>query len=186
MHSIDDIRGPLIVTDTMQKLGLGNTFISMYFAFGSVPLDRIRTAANTRLDITTNPDDFNQTTPSDMGMLLEDIYLCAQTGGGSLVAVFPGQIAQSACRQMIQYMEQAKLGNLIDGSVPEGTVVAHKYGWDNTVSSVGDAGIVYTPGGNYVLTIYAYQSSGYIYNIASHMYGEISRAIYNYINLPSQ
>ena len=186
MHSLDDLHGPLIVTDTMKKLGLGNTFIAMYFAANSIPLDHPRTDANTRSDITTNPDDFNQTTPADMTMLLEDIYQCSQTGGGSLVAVFPAQIDQAACKQMINYMQKAELGSLIQAGVPEGTIVAHKYGWDNNVSSVGDAAIIYTPGGNYILTIYAYDSGEYIWNIISPVYAELSRAVYNFFNLPSQ
>ena len=128
MASIDKIRGPLVVTEEMRQLGLKNTFISMYFALGSYPLDLYVTAANSRTDISTDPDTFIQTTPSEMGVLLEDIYLCAQTGGGSLVAAFPGLITQDACQKMIQYLEEDKLGALIQGSLPEGTIVAHKHG----------------------------------------------------------
>lgn len=185
MATIDEGRGPLIVTDTMRVLGLQNTFISMYFAAGSVPLDLIKTEANSRVDISTNPDDFNQTTPADMGMLLEDIYLCAETGGGSLTAAFPGQIDQVACQQMIRYLEEDKLGALIQAGVPEGTVVAHKHGYDNEIYHISDAAIVFTPGGNYILTIYAYHPGGYIWNIASPVFAEISRAIYNYMNISS-
>jgi beta-lactamase class A len=186
MAAIDQGRGPLVVTETMKKLGLDNTFIAMYFALDSVPLDHITTAANSRVDINTNPDDFSQTTPSDMGMLLEDIYLCAQTNGGSLVAVFPGQIDQAACKQMIQYLQEDKLGSLIQAGVPEGTTVAHKHGWDNYENQFSDAAIVYTPGGNYVLTIYSYNPVQFQWDVTSRMYAESSRAIYNYFNLPSQ
>jgi hypothetical protein len=43
-------------------------------------------------------------------MLLVDIYQCAQTGGGSLVAVFPGDITQSECKSMISYLTQNRNG----------------------------------------------------------------------------
>ena len=155
----------------------------MYFAPGSIPLDLIRTEANSRTDFTTNPDDFNQTTPSDIGLLLEDIYNCSQTNGGSLVAAFPGKITQKGCQQMIQYLTEDKLGALIQAGVPEGTVVAHKHGYDNEIYHISDAAIVYTPGGNYVLSIYAYHPSGFIWNIASPIFAELSRAIYNYMNI---
>lgn len=186
MASLDLARGPLVVSDTMQKLGLINTFIAMFFAPGSFPLQHFNTPANSRLDINTNPDTFSQTTPSEMGVMLEDIYLCAQTGGGSLVAAFPGQITQAACQQMIQYLQEDKLGALIQGGVPEGTIVAHKHGWDISMNQFSDAGIVYTPGGNYILTIYVYHPVQALWDIVSPLYAELSRAVYNYFNLPSQ
>jgi beta-lactamase class A len=186
MASLDLGRGPLVVTETMQKLGLNNTFIAMYFAPGSIPLQHYNTPANSRPDINTNPDTFSQTTPSEMGVLLEDIYLCAQTGGGSLVAAFPGQIDQAGCQQMIQYLQEDKLGALIQGGVPEGTIVAHKHGWDIYMNQFSDAGIIYTPGGNYVLTIYVYHPVQALWDIVSPLYAELSRAVYNYFNLPSQ
>ena len=186
MAAQDIGRGPLFVTETMQKLGLDNTFIAMYFAAGSYALQHYTTPANSRLDINTDPDTFIQTTPSEMGVLLEDIYLCAQTGGGSLVAAFPGQIDQAACQQMIQYLQEDKLGALIQGGVPEGTIVAHKHGWDINMNQFSDAGIVYTPGGNYILTIYVYHPVQALWDIVSPLYAELSRAVYNYFNLPSQ
>jgi beta-lactamase class A len=186
MASLDPGRGPLVVTEMMQALGLKNTFTAMYFAPGSIPLQHYITPANSRLDINTDPDPFNQTTPSEMGFLLEDIYTCAQAGGGSLVAAFPGQVNQAACQQMIQYLEEDKLGSLIQGSLPEGTIVAHKHGWDNFENQFSDAAIVYTPGGNYVLTIYTYNPVQFEWNVTSGLFGDLSRAIYNYFNLPTQ
>lgn len=190
MMAVDEVRGPLVVTETIQDLGLENTFLAGYFYPGAVVLRLYNTPANQRLDITTNPDIYNQTTPSDMGALLEDIYLCAQTGGGTLVAAFPGQIDQSACQQMILFLQEDKLGVLLQGGVPEGTIVAHKHGWvtdlDGIMNHISDAGIVYTPGGNYVLTIYVYHPEQTIWDVVSPMIAEISRAVYNYFNLPSQ
>jgi beta-lactamase class A len=186
MATLDTSRGPLEVTENMQQLGLENTFIAMFFAPGSIPLQHYKTPANSRLDINTNPDTFSQTTSSEMGILLEDIYLCAQTGGGSLVAAFPGQIDQAACQQMIQYLQEDKLGALIQGGVPEGTIVAHKHGWDINMNQFSDAGIVYTPGGNYILAIYVYHPVQALWDIVAPLYAELSRAFYNYFNLPSQ
>jgi beta-lactamase class A len=186
MEALDKTRGPLVVTETMQALGLENTFINGYFYPGAGVLKFYNTPANQRTDINTDPDTYSQTTPSDMGMLLEDIYLCSQNGGSSLVAVFPGQIDQAACQQMVQYLHEDKLGALIQAGVPEGTIVAHKHGWDINLTQYSDAGIVYTPGGNYVLTIYVYNPGGGDWSQVSPMYAELSRAIYNYFNLPSQ
>ncbi len=186
MMFLDQNRGPLVVTDTMTKLGLENTFINGYFYPGAVILQFFKTPANQRTDVNTDPDPYSQTTPADMGMLLEDIYMCAQTGGGSLVAAFPGQIDQAACQQMITYLQEDKLGALIQGGVPEGTIVAHKHGWDIDLTQYSDAGIVYTPGGNYILTIYVYNPGGGNWTTIAPLYAQLSRATYNYFNLPSQ
>jgi beta-lactamase class A len=186
MKSLDELRGPLVVSETMQELGLENTFINGYFFPGAAVLKFFSTPANQRKDVDTDPDIYSQTTPQDMGMLLEDIYLCAQTGGSSLVAVFPGQLDQEACKQMILYLQEDKLGALIQAGVPEGTLVAHKHGWDIDLTQYSDAGIVYTPGGNYVLAIYVYNPGGGNWNIVSPLFAELSRAIYNYFNLPSR
>lgn len=186
MATLSPGRGPLIVTETMQALGLESTFIDMYFAPGSIPLhSAIITPSNSRVDISTDPDNYSQTSPSEMGLLLEDIYMCAQTGGGSLVAAFPGQIDQAVCQQMIQHLQEDKLGALIQGGVPEGTIVAHKHGWDINMNQFSDAGIVYTPGGNYVLAIYVYHPQQALWDVVSPLYAELSRAIYNYFNLPA-
>ncbi len=186
MQWLDKNRGPLVVSDTMKKLGLENTFINGYFYPGAVVLQLFKTPANSRTDLDTNPDVYSQTTPSDMGMLLQDIYMCSQTGGGSLVAVFPGQIDQAACQKMIQYLQEDKLGALIQGGVPEGTIVAHKHGWDIDLTQYSDAGIVYSPGGNYVLTIYVYNPGGGNWTVIAPLYAQLSRATYNYFNLPLQ
>jgi beta-lactamase class A len=186
MQSLDELRGPLVVADTMSKLGLEDTFINGFFYPGAGVLQFFHTPANKRTDIDTDPDVYSQTSPSDMGMLLEDIYMCAQSGGGALVAVFPGRIDQAACQKMIQYLQEDKLGALIQGGVPEGTIVAHKHGWDIDLTQYSDAGIVYTPGGNYILTIYVYNPGGGNWNIVSPLYAQLSRAIYNYFNLPTE
>lgn len=191
---IDEARGPLIVSQDMRALGLENTFLAGYFYPGAYLLYPAVTPANQRLDVNTDPDPYNQTTPSDMGMLLADLYQCAEFGGG-MVAVFPGQIDQTACREMISYLQQDRIGVLIQAGVPEGTIVAHKHGWvtdaaTGVLHNASDAAIVYTPGGNYVLSIYTYHPVQIIWeqdNVSrtgvSRMFADISRTIYNYFNL---
>jgi beta-lactamase class A len=194
MSAIDAGRGPLVVTGDMQALKLESTFLAGFFCdvLNPCPLLQVyNTPANMRTDVDTAPDLYNQTTPSDMGMLLEDLYQCAQNNGGALLLTFPGQLDQAACQQMIQLLEEDKIGVLIQAGVPEGTAVAHKHGWVTDVNSgimynVSDAAIVYTPGGNYVLTIYVYHPDQILWDQVSRMFAEISQAVYNYFNLPSQ
>ena len=191
MSKLDPNFGPLVVSDYMKKVGLENTFLAGFFEPGSPLLQRYTTPANSRPDIYTDPDPYNQTTPADMGMLLVDIYQCAETGGGALVAAFPDKMNQDACKQIVSYLAQDKIGVLIEAGVPEGTQVAHKHGWvvDLTtgyMKNVSDAGIVYTPGGNFVLSIYSYHPVQVIFDDANAMFANLAKAVYNFYNLPTQ
>jgi beta-lactamase class A len=198
MEILDKDQGPVFVTKDMQTLGLENTFIAGYF-YDNAPnlLPFYLTPSNLRSDVNTDPDWYNQTTPSDMGMLLEDIYQCSEFGGGALVAAFPGKLNKQSCQLMVQYLKENKIGLLIESGVPDGTTVAHKHGWVLDVATgvyhdISDSAIVYSPGGNYILTIYAYHPVQIIWEYpitrlgAARMFADISRVVYNYFNLPSQ
>jgi beta-lactamase class A len=194
MESLDALKGPLIVTEDMKKIGLDNTFLAGFFCSAEFPcplLQKIDTPANQRTDVVTDPDSFNQTTPSDIGMLLSDIYQCAESGGGALIATFPDKLNSEICKQMITFLASDKIGVLIEAGVPEGTQVAHKHGWISDPSSlviknISDAAIIYTPGGNYVLVIYAYHPVQTVWEPVSALFAQMSQAVYNYYNLPSQ
>ncbi|HSL31420.1 MAG TPA: serine hydrolase [Anaerolineales bacterium] len=194
MEQLDPLRGPLVVTEDMRKIGLENTFLAGFFCSAEFPcplLERIQTPANQRTDVFTDPDAFNQTTPSDIGMLLADIYQCAEAGGGALIAAFPGQINSEICQQMITFLAADKIGVLIEAGVPEGTRVAHKHGWiseaaSGVIQNISDAGVVYTPGGNYVLVIYAYDPVQTVWEPVSELFAQMSQAVYNYYNIPTQ
>ncbi len=188
MEAIDKVQGPLEVTRDLQTMGLKSTFLAGYFYPGAQLLKRFSTPANQRQDINTDPDVYNQTTPAEMGMLLGDIYQCAETGGGTFAAVFPGEMTQSECRQMITYLTLNRMPMLTAAGLPEGTQIAHKHGWvtelDGLLHSMADAGIIYTPGGNYILTVFLYQPTQLVFDPANQMVAELSRAIYNYYNSP--
>lgn len=188
MNRIDNTRGPLIVSKDMVTLGLSNTFLAGYFFDGAPLLQRFDTPANLRADVFTDPDAYNQTTPSDIGTLLADLYQCAQNGGGGLVAAFPDKITQVICQQMIEALKRDRIGILIEAGLPEGTQLAHKHGWipdaNGIIQNFSDAGIVYTPGGNYVLTIYVYHPVQAVWDPVSRMIAKISEAVYNYYKLP--
>ena len=191
MFSLDEINGPLKVTDKMKALGLTNTFMAGYFYNGAPLLGFFQTPANQRTDVVTNPDRYNQTTASDMGMLLEDIYQCAEDGGGALIAVFPSTINKQVCQQMVELLVADKLGALLQAGVPEGTRIAHKHGWvtnpaTGVIDNVGDAALVYSPGGNYILVVYTYHPVQILFDKANVLFGQLSQAVYNYFNVPTQ
>ncbi len=187
---LDKNLGPLMVTDTIQALGLKNTFLAGYFYYGAPLLQRFQTPANQRTDVNTGPDPYNQTTPAEMAMLLEDIYQCASLGGGTLMAVFPGDITQNECKQMVEYLSANEIPVLIKAGLPEGTQIAHKHGWitesDGYLHTMGNSGIVYTPGGNYILSIFVHHPVQLLWDPANYMFVQLSQAVYNYFNFNAQ
>jgi len=174
--------GPVVVTNTLRDLGLESSYLGGYFRADSPLLIQPRTPGNQRADITTGPDPYNQTTASEIGILLTDIYQCAN-GGGALLAAFGSDILPDECRTMLDLLSQNKIGTLIEAGVPEGTRVAHKHGWtDSPMQYLVDAGIVFTPGGNYTFTVFLWNDPPMIWDQASRLVANLSRAIYNYFN----
>jgi hypothetical protein len=187
MDRLDRQTGPLVVTETLRELGLVSTFMVGYYHPPPVLLASSfpRTPGNTRADIDTEPDDLNQTTASEMGRLLADIYQCA-SGGGTLLAVYPEQIRPSECQRILDLLSRNKIGVLIEGGLPDGTRVAHKHGWATPLSSMGDAGIVFSPAGDYVLCIFMWNEPAMIWDPASRLVADLATAVYNYFNPPAQ
>ena len=185
---IDDRLAPLIVTDDLQTLGLKNTFWAGFFYPGAPLLQLFDTMANQRTDISTEPDIYNQTTPMEMGLLLQDIYHCAEAGGGSLIAAFYGEITQRECQLMVEYLGDNKIGVLLQAGVPAGTTVAHKHGWayetdDGYIHTIGDVAIIYTPGGDYIFSIFAYDEVQAVFDPVNLLFANLSTGAYNYFNL---
>jgi beta-lactamase class A len=192
MQTVIDLNsGPLKVTEDMQRLGFKSTFLAGYFQLGSPLLVDFRTSAPQRNDVSTDPDPYNELTPVEIGMLLSDLYQCAETGGGALVAVFGDQITQPECQDMLNLLSQDNIGVLLQAGIPEGTRIAHKHGWaidsiTKVINTMGDAGIVFTPSGDYVAVIFMYQPVQLIFDPASALFAKLSEAIYNYYTLPQQ
>lgn len=179
---------PIRITEDMQTLGLKNTFWAGFFSLGSPLLQEVSTPANSRTDFDTDPDRYGQTTVLDLGLLLEEIYYCAQDYGGSIPLAFEGAITHEECLMMVDFLSKNKIGHLIEAGVPGGTTVAHKHGWANEVHSgfvhtMGDSGIVYTAGGDYILSIFVYQPVQVIFDHANLLLANLSGSVYNYYNL---
>jgi beta-lactamase class A len=121
-----------------------------------------------------------------MGMLMEDIYQCKEHGGGALIAAFPDEIEQQECDLMVTYLSRNQIAVLIQSGVPSGTTVAHKHGWatedDDLLHTIGDVAIVYTPGGNYVLSIFVHHPMQAVFDPINALVGELSQAAFNYFN----
>jgi beta-lactamase class A len=78
---------------------------------------------------------------------------------------------------------------LLTAGLPEATQIAHKHGWvtvNGIINTIGDAGIIYSPGGNYIMVVFLYNPDQLIWEPSAALVSELSRAAYNYYNLPQQ
>jgi beta-lactamase class A len=177
----DAFLGADITTESMRDLGLENTFIAVPYEEQPRPgRATYETVANSREDMLTNPDPAMQTTAEDIGSLLVMLYQCAEFGGGALMAAYEGQLTQQECRVLMDYMKLNHIGSLIEEGVPPDTPVAHKHGWISDTH--GDAGIIMTEGGDYVLVVFMYKPEWLEWEVSSPLLADISQATYNYFN----
>jgi len=189
-HVIDPVTGPLDVSQDMQALGMKSTFLGGYFYLGAPLLKRFETPANQRKDYFTDPDIYNQTTPAEMGQLLGAIYQCSQDGSGLFATVFPGQISQNECKEMITLLFGNHMPMLAAAGVPDGIKIAHKHGWvieasDGLMHSICDAGIIYSPGGDFILTIYRWNKNQILFDPANQQMADLAQVVYQFFN-PTQ
>jgi hypothetical protein len=187
---IDEVRGPLLVTEDMAALGFENTFLAGYFYLGAPLLDRFETPANQRTDVYLDPDIYSQTVSSEIGELLTGIYHCAQNGDGILTETFPGEITPSECQLMIDILSANKIGLLIEAGLPPDALAAHKHGWvqelDGLLHSMSDAAILFTPGRDYVLNIFIYDTDRLDFDQGNRLIARLSQTVYNFYNVDNQ
>lgn len=183
----DAYQGVENLTRSMRYLGLVNTFMATPYDEEVVP-PTIVTPANSRTDVQSRPDPYMQTTARDMGLLLEMIYQCSQ-GGGALMVAYPDTFTAEECQQMLDMMAENRIDGLFEIGLPPGTRLAHKHGWisntELTDFTIGDAGIVFTPGGDYVLVVFLSTPQWLEWDVANPLIADIATATYNYFN-PTQ
>ncbi len=175
------------VSCTAQETGAVHTYISapLYVADRAYQFEaavcRPTVPANTAYN--TNPDPYAQTTAQDTGFLLTQIYDCARHNSG-LRAIYPDDILQTECEQMLQLLSGNRIDRLLELGLPPGTPIAHKNGWG--VETSADGGIVFSPGGDYVIVVFTWEEDLDGNNLPTllswEVIEEISRLTYNYFN----
>lgn len=177
-------------TERMQALGLNKSFIKGPFRLETEEVEGRqvsglasslgRTPTKGRLQ-NTNPDPMIQTSPQDMGRLLEMIYQCGY-GGGPLLDTFPGKITPQGCQEIQEFLARNPVRSMIGAGLPEGTRLAHKHGFADDTHA--DAGIVYSPGGDYIIVQFQYAPTDWlVWDLSQPVFEDVSRAAYNFFNI---
>ena len=91
---------------------------------------------------------------------------------------------------MLGYLQQNKILALLEAGLPPDTPIAHKHGWTNEIDglihTMSDASVIYTPGGDYVLVVFAHTEEQFLYDPANRLFARLSQSIYNAYNTENQ
>ena len=102
---------------------------------------------------------------------------------GPLIDNFDGAFTPQECRKMLYIMSENTVDGLLKAGVPADIRVSHKHGWISDTH--GNAGVFFTPGGDYVMVMMLYEPSFLQFVQSLPALAETSRMVYNYYN-PSQ
>jgi beta-lactamase class A len=122
-----------------------------------------------------------RTTPYEMAQLYIYIEQCSR-GEGVLVEKYGKNLSAARCQEMIDWLKKNGDTKRMMSGLPKGADVAHKSGWIPPVVQ-GDAGIVRSPGGDFVISIYIYQpGERYSDKAIQALIGNFARLAYTYYN----
>ncbi len=180
----DAYAGADMVSQSMRDLGVFNTFIAVPIDADPKPdrLNTVLTPANQRTDITTYADPFRQTTTGDLAALLAMIYECAEADAGPLREQYAQELTAEECQDLVEKMQLNELARLLEVGLPEKTPFAHKVGWIDDTH--GDGGIVYSPGGDYLLVMALYDEGWLEWEESAPLFEAVSRLAYAHFNEP--
>lgn len=167
---------------SLRRLGLHNTFLAA--PYGQYPVGaRVATPANTRPDLKTQPDPYIQTTPADIGLLLEMVIACSQ-GGGTLLAAYPGELTPAECGELLSLMRFNEVTDLIPRGLPPDTRVVHKHGYISHTH--GDVAAIWGPAGPYVLSIFLYRPPWLEWEFSSQTMADLTALTWQYFTLTAR
>ena len=185
--SDDYLGGAERVTQFLRELGLQRTFLTAPYdarpnpsVEPTVPPHPIEVPVTNADQNRANPNPSNQVAVDEMGLLLSSMYECAFDESGPLLSEFDSAFTPQECRLMLHVMANNTVDAFIKAGVPEDIVVAHKHGW--IADTHTNAGIVFTPGGDYVMVMALYQPETILFPDTLPVVANASREVYNYYN----
>jgi len=172
----DQFEGAENLSARLHELGLVNTFLAAPFGdFRSAVA--VVTPANSRAERRVRADPRGQTTPLEMGLLLEMIVQCS-AGGGTLLAIHPEAFDPAQCGEMLNVLSATPTDAFIEAGVPPDVRVAHKQALSSDTHA--DAGVVFGRGSDFVLVVFLYRPEWLPYEESAPLIADIAAATYNY------
>ncbi len=178
-------KGANQMSSMLADLGLKNTFLYVPFESG----DFIKLY---KTKFKTGPAKGGQapfikssttlrTTPFEIAQIYIDLEQCSQ-GKGVLLEKYGENLTAARCKEMIGWLETNGDHTRMLAGLPKDAKVAHKSGWIPPQIQA-DAGIVRSPGGDFVIAIYMYQpGERYPDTAVKSLLGSVARLAYSYYN----
>jgi hypothetical protein len=164
------------VNGALRKMGLVSSFIAQPFG-GTGRAPTIVTPANSRANAPSLLSDNAQTTPIEMGLMLESLDQCRKNGG-SLPLVFGNAINAENCNALLATLGKNNINAQIELGSGSATVI-HRQSWDD--NNHGDAAIVRSPSGDYILVVML-RGGKLNWTETSSLIADVARATYGYFN----
>jgi len=165
------------LNQTLKRMGLVNTFLAQPYDQTSTP-PTVFTPANMRTDVKTSPDPLAQTTPSEIGLMLEMLEQC-HNNTGALPLAFGKDFNAAKCDLVLNAVGQNNARILIAAGSP-GAALFRRQSWD--ANNHGDAALVRSTGGVYVLVVVLHGNDALNWGETSLIISDIARAAYGYFN----
>jgi beta-lactamase class A len=169
----------------LADLGLKNTFL--YVPFESADFIKLY-----KVKFKTGPKQGGEapfisssntlrTTPFEIAQIYVYLEQCSR-GEGVLLETFAENLTAERCTEMIDWLKKNGDQKRMMSGLPKGADVAHKSGWIPPIVQ-GDAGIVRSPGGDFIVSIYVYQTGErYSDKQVQQLIGSFARLVYSYYN----
>lgn len=172
------------INAALKKMGLASTFMAQPFgATGRV--NAIVTPGNSKTDVQTNPDPNMQSTPAEVGLMLEMLNQCSKTGGPLRIA-YPGKFSQTQCADALRALGDNKFGGLIETGSSPSAVLYRRQSWDDT--NHGDAALVINNSRTYLLVVTLNSQNKLDWQNTAPLISNIARAVAGYFengNVPA-
>lgn len=178
------LEGTKLMTSMLEELGLEHTYQYSPYQSQDFLLKRnvpVQTGpAREGEPPYTEADRRLRTTPAEMNKIFVLIEACSR-GEGLLLELYDEMLSSERCQEMIDLLRRnADNGRMVAG-FPKGTQVAHKSGWIDDMQA--DVGIVNTPGGDFVLSVYVYQTRNFANSAdPTPALGQLANIVYTYYN----
>ncbi len=180
MEKGDPQSGATTVTKLLWSLGLRSSYLDApYGTHSTLTAPAIATPANERSDAITDPDPYVQTTPAEIGLLLESLYHCGQ-GGGSLLLLYPDALSPTKCHMLLSQMRPTEKRGLLQTGMPAGTRIAYQSGRHGRTDT--DASLVYGPLNDFVIVTFLYHPSESGDETSATTFAEIGLLTYRFFN----
>lgn len=176
--------GVLSMTEMLAGLGLQHTYMNMPYEgydylVGLRGIDIQRGPPQEGSPPFTAADPILRTTPAEISQLFLLIDECSR-GQGDLLTRYPA-LSRARCKEMLNLLTKNADTTRMLAGIPAGIRVEHKSGWVQDMHA--DAGIVRSPGGDYLFTVYLWRDVEELPDIwASPVIADLSRLVYTGYN----